>query len=284
MPPTRFRAQVRRPSRREQRAAVLRVDAPVRCDNAAVLLWSNVASGFDRDMLRSGYKEWTMYRRASPRNGNLRRALAQEAARIMAQHGIHDFLTAKRKAAERLGVTDSSALPRNTEIEEALAEYQRLFDAGRPRADPQAQRRAALQAMHWLSQFEPRLVGPVLTRHRHRARRHPAASVRRYARVRGAASSLIAALRTKSPSGACASMPSASRPIPDCDSRSTTAEIEATVFPAGRHSPGAGQPGRRPPDAAGRRRRDRKLLEDAQRPHAACAARPARNRVASGPV
>ena len=45
-----------------------------------------------------------MNRRASPRKGNLRRALAQEAARIMAQHGIHDFLTAKRKAAERLGV------------------------------------------------------------------------------------------------------------------------------------------------------------------------------------
>ena len=48
----------------------------------------------------------------------------------MAQHGIHDFLTAKRKAAERFGVTDASALPSNTEIEAALAEYQRLFDAG----------------------------------------------------------------------------------------------------------------------------------------------------------
>jgi hypothetical protein len=104
-----------------------------------------------------------MNRRASPRNGNLRRALAQEAARIMAQHGIHDFLTAKRKAAERLGVTDGGALPRNTEIEEALIEYQRLFDADSHEQSLQAQRRAALHAMHGLSQFEPRLVGPVLT-------------------------------------------------------------------------------------------------------------------------
>jgi len=104
-----------------------------------------------------------MNRRASPRNGNLRRALAQEAARIMAQHGIHDFLTAKRKAAQALGVTDASALPRNTEIEEALAEYQRLFDPGGHQQTLQEQRRAALHAMHWLSQFEPRLVGPVLT-------------------------------------------------------------------------------------------------------------------------
>jgi hypothetical protein len=104
-----------------------------------------------------------MNRRASPRNGNLRRALAQEAARIMAQHGIHDFLTAKRKAAAALGVTDSSALPRNTEIEQALVEYQRLFDPRGHLETLQQQRLAALQAMRSLSQFEPRLVGPVLT-------------------------------------------------------------------------------------------------------------------------
>jgi hypothetical protein len=97
------------------------------------------------------------------RGGHLRRALAQEAARIMAQHGIHDFLTAKRKAAERLGVTDSSALPRNVEIEQALVEYQRLFDADGHEQSLQAQRRAALAAMGWLAQFEPRLVGPVLS-------------------------------------------------------------------------------------------------------------------------
>ena len=104
-----------------------------------------------------------MNRRASPRKDNLRRALAQEAARIMAEHGIHDFLTAKRKAAERLGVADASALPRNTEIEQALMEYQRLFDPGGHELTLEAQRRAALHAMHWLSQFEPRLVGPVLS-------------------------------------------------------------------------------------------------------------------------
>jgi len=104
-----------------------------------------------------------MYRRASPRKDNLRRALAQEAARIMAQHGIHDFLTAKRKAAERLGVTEASALPRNTEIEQALAEYQRLFNADGHEVTLEAQRRTALRAMNCLSQFEPRLVGPVLS-------------------------------------------------------------------------------------------------------------------------
>ncbi|HEX4051099.1 MAG TPA: hypothetical protein VHY19_09495 [Steroidobacteraceae bacterium] len=102
-------------------------------------------------------------RAGSVRGSHLRRALAQEAARIMAQHGIHDFLTAKRKAAERLGVTDTSALPRNVEIEQALMEYQRLFEADGHEQSLQSQRRAALRAMHWLSDFEPRLVGPVLS-------------------------------------------------------------------------------------------------------------------------
>ena len=51
------------------------------------------------------------------RGDNLRRAVAQEAARLMAEHGIHDFLTAKRKAAERFGVTEHAALPKNVEIE-----------------------------------------------------------------------------------------------------------------------------------------------------------------------
>jgi hypothetical protein len=97
-----------------------------------------------------------------PRAENLRRALAQEAARIMSEHGIRDFLTAKRKAAERFGVVDGSVLPRNTEIEDALAEYQRLFGGSRHMQSIAAQRSAALSAMQMLSDFEPRLVGPVL--------------------------------------------------------------------------------------------------------------------------
>jgi hypothetical protein len=97
-----------------------------------------------------------------PRAENLRRALAQEAARIMSEHGIRDFLTAKRKAAERFGVTDGSVLPKNVEIEDALAEYQRLFGGTRHGETLAAQRNAALSAMQMLADFEPRLVGSVL--------------------------------------------------------------------------------------------------------------------------
>lgn len=104
-----------------------------------------------------------MAKHLSVRGEHLRRALAQEAARVMAEHGIHDFLTAKRKAAERFGVTDGGLLPRNTEIEDALAEYQRLFGGSSYTRALLERRRAALTAMRRLSGFSPRLVGPVLS-------------------------------------------------------------------------------------------------------------------------
>lgn len=103
-----------------------------------------------------------MPRRNSPRSENLRRAVAQEAARVMAEHGIQDFRAAKRKAAERFGITEEGALPSNAEIEASLAAYQRLFAADTHGATLQAQRRAALHAMRTLRAFSPRLVGSVL--------------------------------------------------------------------------------------------------------------------------
>jgi hypothetical protein len=54
-------------------------------------------------------------------------------------------------------------LPKNIEIETALAEYQRLFGGESHTESLYAQRRAALSAMRYLEEFEPRLVGPVLT-------------------------------------------------------------------------------------------------------------------------
>jgi hypothetical protein len=104
-----------------------------------------------------------MPRRNSPRSENLRRAVAQEAARIMAEHGIQDFRAAKRKAAERFGISDEGALPSNTEIEDSLAAYQRLFAADTHGRTLKAQRSVALRAMRSLQDFSPRLVGPVLT-------------------------------------------------------------------------------------------------------------------------
>jgi len=105
-----------------------------------------------------------MSRKNPGRGDQLRATIAQEAARLMAEHGIHDFGLAKRKAAERFGVTSEGAvLPRNVEIEDALRERQRLFGQGEHEQNLQRLRGAALKAMKLLGTYEPRLVGPVLT-------------------------------------------------------------------------------------------------------------------------
>src|ERR1700721_1361743 len=94
---------------------------------------------------------------------DLRRALAQEAARIMAEHGVEDFRQAKRKAADRLGVNDVAVLPKNIEIEDALRAHQRLFGRDTHDHTLREQRRIALDTMRILAEFQPRLVGVVLT-------------------------------------------------------------------------------------------------------------------------
>lgn len=91
-----------------------------------------------------------------------RRLIAHEAARIIAEEGINDYLPAKNKAAARLGIANSRSLPRNEEIDQALQEYHRLY-----RSDTQPRhitrlRKLALEAMRFLEEFSPRLVGGAL--------------------------------------------------------------------------------------------------------------------------
>lgn len=93
-----------------------------------------------------------------------RQQLAQVAARLMAEQGIRDFRLAKQKAAQQMGIDyRRSILPANTEIESALAEYQRLFAGHRQPRELADMRRAAIAAMHFMKDFKPRLVGDVLS-------------------------------------------------------------------------------------------------------------------------
>lgn len=91
-----------------------------------------------------------------------RRRIAQEAARIIAEEGVQDYLPAKQKAAARLGLPASRNLPRNEEIDTSLEEYHRLYRAHIQPKHITRLRRLALEAMRFLSDFAPRLVGGVL--------------------------------------------------------------------------------------------------------------------------
>lgn len=103
---------------------------------------------------------------AETRTRERRYRLAHEAARLIAESGIRDFHQAKLKAAQRLGIHDDASLPRNREIEEALREYQRLFQGefqGDAQVNALRQRRdAALRALEFFAPFDARLVGAVL--------------------------------------------------------------------------------------------------------------------------
>lgn len=104
-----------------------------------------------------------MARRQTNKTNHLRIQVANEAARIMREQGVKDYLLAKRKAAERLGARDRSSLPGNEEIAAALTEQQRLFGGEIYDAQLQRLRITAMRAMRLFEEFQPRLVGSVLT-------------------------------------------------------------------------------------------------------------------------
>lgn len=92
-----------------------------------------------------------------------RQIVAQEAARIIVNHGVRDYRLAKQKAADRLGMSNRGSLPGNAEIEAAVTLHLQIFGGRSHDECLRLIRIAALSAMELLSAFTPRLVGPVLT-------------------------------------------------------------------------------------------------------------------------
>ena len=103
-----------------------------------------------------------MPKRKNNNGDRTRQLLAQEAARIIVDHGIRDYRVAKTKAAERLGFNSRGSLPANAEIERAVSEHLQLFRGESHTHLLLMLRLAALSAMDMLRPFSPRLVGPVL--------------------------------------------------------------------------------------------------------------------------
>ena len=103
-----------------------------------------------------------MGRKQTSETERARQMVAQEAARIIVNHGVRDYRLAKRKAAERLGLSTRGSLPGNTEIEAAVAEHLQIFGGDSHEDHLRLMRVAALAAMELLANFSPRLVGPVL--------------------------------------------------------------------------------------------------------------------------
>lgn len=88
--------------------------------------------------------------------------VAAEAARIIATEGQLNFHAAKKKAAERIGVSQRLALPSNIEVQEALQNYQRLYGGQQHSNNLEHLRQVAISVMNSLQDYSPRLVGSVL--------------------------------------------------------------------------------------------------------------------------
>jgi hypothetical protein len=93
----------------------------------------------------------------------LRLQIAQQAARLIIESGMRDYARAKRKAAAHLHAEQTRNLPTNQEIEQAIKDHQRLFNAKRQQQTLLELRQHAMEAMRLLKEFTPRLVGAVLS-------------------------------------------------------------------------------------------------------------------------
>jgi hypothetical protein len=113
-------------------------------------------SPFSNNDMHKRSKTWPDHRRIT---------IADEAARIIQEQGLADFRIAKEKAVERLGRQLNGAMPSNREVEQALAERNRIFLGDSHREYLRALRLAAVTIMRSLAPHQPRLVGPVLSGH-----------------------------------------------------------------------------------------------------------------------
>lgn len=98
----------------------------------------------------------------------LRQELTHAAARLIAEDGI-EYGLAKRKAARQLGLPENFPLPGNAEVEEAVRDYQAIYQEQEQAERLAWLREAAVQLMRRLKRFSPWLTGSVLegtaTRH-----------------------------------------------------------------------------------------------------------------------
>ncbi len=107
--------------------------------------------------------EATIVTREGSSSRQMRQRIAQLAARMMAEDGIEDFGTAKRKAARQAGAPETRNLPDNSEVEAALSQYLELYQTAEQEERVGNLRRDALEMMEWLGRFQPHLVGAALS-------------------------------------------------------------------------------------------------------------------------
>ena len=93
---------------------------------------------------------------------NNRLIVARRAAEVIMEEGVTDYLFAKKKAAKSLGLLTSDNLPSNQEIDNALKEYQNIFQEQVGSEVISKIKKEALKTMVLFEDFNPHLTGQLL--------------------------------------------------------------------------------------------------------------------------
>ena len=93
---------------------------------------------------------------------NNRLIVAMRAAEVIMEEGVTDYLFAKKKAAKSLGLLTSDNLPSNQEIDNALKEYQNIFQEQVGLEVISKIKKEALNTMILFEDFNPHLTGQLL--------------------------------------------------------------------------------------------------------------------------
>ena len=93
---------------------------------------------------------------------NNRLIVARRAAEVIMEEGITDYLFAKKKAAKSLGLLTNDNLPSNQEIDNALKEYQNIFQVQVDSEIINKIKKEALKIMIFFKDFNPHLTGQLL--------------------------------------------------------------------------------------------------------------------------
>ena len=93
----------------------------------------------------------------------IRQLLVREAARLMYEDGVDQYLDAKRKAAKRVFGKHTKDLPSNGEISQELYNLAKFHNGNQHSQTLFKMRLLAMEVMERLDEFSPRLIGSVST-------------------------------------------------------------------------------------------------------------------------
>ena len=99
----------------------------------------------------------------SKKQQQIRMLLIREAARLMVEENVSQYLDAKKLAAKRLFNKPLKNLPSNKEVADAVYAMNHLLDSESLDAQLFEMRQVAVNVMQALQDFSPRLIGSVST-------------------------------------------------------------------------------------------------------------------------